>query len=699
MPTKDADAVNILLVDDLPEKLMALEAVLEDLGQNVVTASSGREALRRLLEQDFAVILLDVNMPEMDGFETAMLIRQHPRSAQTPIIFVTAFSDDLQAARGYKLGAVDYILSPVVPEILRTKVGVFVELFKKTQLIKRHAEQQILLEREQAARAAAEVARRRSEFLAEAGTVLAGSLDSATIRRGLTRRAVPFLADLCFLTSLDELGGTRPTEVAWVGPGKETNSQTFEEPADLPDGLPEALERVLASGLPETLTGHAAGKPAGGDFRTFRVGSAVVLPLASGGRTVGVLGLARGPAGPPYSAADAALARDLAGRVAVALDNARLYHNVQEADHRKEEFLAMLAHELRNPLAPICNALQILRPHQPADTDAREAYAVVERQVQQLTRIVDELLDVFRLTHQKVVMRKETLDLVPLVRQTVEDYRAAVEGARLALETSLPDEGAWVLADRTRLAQVLGNLLQNALKFTNAGGRVTVRLTAESGRATVSVRDTGIGVAPELLPSIFDTFIQADHSLARSRGGLGLGLPLVKGLVELHGGQVRAASPGLGQGTEVQFWLPLLARPRTPARTPVPAVPTGRKLRVLIVEDSHDTARTLRLLLTRFGHEVSMAHSGPAGVAAARQGRPDVVLCDLGLPEMDGYEVARALRRDPATASARLIAVSGYGQEEDRRRSEQAGFDLHLTKPVDPLELQRLLASLPVGSA
>jgi CheY-like chemotaxis protein len=698
---KDADAVNILVVDDLPEKRMALEAVLEDLGQTIVSAASGREALRRLLDQDFAVILLDVNMPEMNGFETAALVRQHPRAGRTPIIFITAFSDEVQAARGYELGAVDYILSPVVPEILRTKVGVFVELFKKTRLIKRHAEQQILLEREQAARAAAEEAQRRSEFLAEAGTVLASSLDGAALRRGLTRLAVPFLADLCFLCWRDEPASGCQTEAAWAGPGRGTSSQSLEDPGGLPNGLPAALERILAGGQAESLTGPVAGKPAGGtgDLHNFRVGPALVLPLTVGGQTVGVLGLARGPNGSPYEAADRALARDLAGRVAAALDNARLYQNLQEADRRKDEFLAMLAHELRNPLAPICNALQILRPHQPAEPDAVEAYAVVERQVLQLSRIVDELLDVFRLTHQKVVTRKETLDLVHLVRQTVEDYRAALDGARLTATTDLPNEGVWVLGDRTRLAQVLGNLLQNAIKFSNPGGRVFVRVGTDAHRATVSVRDTGIGIAPELLPSIFDTFTQADHSLARSRGGLGLGLPLVKGLVEMHGGQVRALSPGLGKGTEVQFWLPLTARPRTPPRTPAAAVPAGRKVRVLIIEDSQDTARTLQVLLTRFGHEVTMAHSGPAGVAAARQGRPDVVLCDLGLPEMDGYEVARALRGDAATARTRLIAVSGYGQEEDRRRSEQAGFDLHLTKPVDPIELQRLLASLPVGSS
>src|SRR5262249_10808333 len=271
--------------------------------------------------------------------------------------------------------------------------------------------------------------------------------------------------------------------------------------------------------------------------------------------------------------------------------------------------------------------------------------------------------------------------------------------ARLARTLDLPGEQVWVLGDARRLGQVLGNLLHNAAKFTGAGGQVSVSLRADPAaqRATVVVRDTGVGISAEMLPHVFETFTQGDHTLERSRGGLGLGLALVKGIVELHGGEVRAWSAGRGQGAELSFTLPLSRRPAP--RTPAPAtrpVPAGPRLRILIVEDNRDTARTLRTLLSRYGHEVNMAHSGTAGVEAARTWRPEVVLCDLGLPEMDGFEVAAALRHDPATSSIRLIAVSGYGQEEDRRRSEAAGFDLHLTKPVDPLELQRLLTIMKV---
>jgi signal transduction histidine kinase len=527
MPIKN-DAVNILVVDDLPEKLLTLEIVLEELGENVVTARSGAEALRRLLEQEFAVILLDVNMPDMDGFETAMMIRRHKKFAQTPIIFITGLVDEILTNKAYSLGAVDYILSPVVPEILRTKVRVFVELFRKTEQIKRHAEERVALAHEQAARVSAEAENRR-----------------------------------------------------------------------------------------------------------------------------------------------------------------------------KDEFLAILSHELRNPLAPIRNALQILSTGALEDPELAEARDVMLRQVHQLASMVDDLLDVFKITHHKISLSKEHVELTRAIRLMTEDHRSGLEGAGLRLRLELPDEPVWVLGDRVRLAQVVTNLLHNAAKFTNPGDQITVHLEADRDRqrAALTVRDTGIGIAPEHLPHIFDSFNQADRGLERERGGLGLGLALVRGFVELHGGRVQAESAGLGQGAELTISLPLSKEPKSPVRTlpNVVSISTGTHLRILIVEDNRDTAKTLLVLLKRYGHEVIMVHSGLSGVETARQWRPDVVLCDLGLPELDGYEVARTLRHDPVTAGARLIAVSGYGQEEDRLRSNQAGFDLHLTKPVDPLELQQLLSVMKVG--
>jgi PAS domain S-box-containing protein len=369
----------------------------------------------------------------------------------------------------------------------------------------------------------------------------------------------------------------------------------------------------------------------------------------------------------------------------------------EAANRRKDEFLAMLAHELRNPLAPIRTAIELLKQIGPDEPRLVRVREIIERQVRHQARLLDDLLDVSRISQGKVVLRRERLDLVRMARDTAEDHRRVLEAAGLTLSLELPEEPIGVEGDPTRLAEVLGNLLQNAAKFTNRGGSVTVRLVAEpAGRlATLTVRDTGIGIETELLLHVFETFTQADRSLHRSRGGLGVGLALVKGLVELHGGSVWAHSEGLGRGAEFTLMLPMvLDADVTERRPPLAFVPTG-PIRILIVEDNHDAAETLRDLLELFGCTVEVAYSGTEAVAAAPQFRPEVVLCDLGLPGIDGYEVAVTLRRDPAMAHTRLIAMSGYGQEEDQRRSREAGFDLHLTKPVEFVELQRLLAVTP----
>jgi CheY-like chemotaxis protein len=318
----------------------------------------------------------------------------------------------------------------------------------------------------------------------------------------------------------------------------------------------------------------------------------------------------------------------------------------------------------------------------------------MERQVAHMSRIVDDLLDVSRITRGKIQLRPERVDLARLVRHAVEDDHAAFEGAGLGTRADLPEVPVWVQGDPTRLTQVVGNLLQNAVKFTPRGGTVSVRLSADAGRkqAVLAVRDSGIGIDPDLLPRLFEPFAQADRSLDRSKGGLGLGLALVKGLAELHGGEAHAASGGPGQGAEFVVRLPM--QPEPAALTGVPEAPTqaGKRLRVLVVEDNRDAADMLRLLLEINGYDAAVAYSGPGGVEAAKSWRPDVVLCDIGLPGLDGYGVVRELRQDPATAHARVIAVTGYGSDEDRRKSGEAGFDAHLVKPADPARLQELLA-------
>ncbi len=379
-------------------------------------------------------------------------------------------------------------------------------------------------------------------------------------------------------------------------------------------------------------------------------------------------------------------------------DQQRALSALEEIDRKKDQFLAVLSHELRNPLAPILNALHLLHDGAVTDPGAKDAVGVIERQVQMLANIVDDLLDVFRIAHQKLTLRKEPLNIADVVRTSVQDHRIAMEAPRLNVRMEMPREPVWILADRTRIAQILSNVFNNTAKFTNPGDSVFVRVAQDptTAQAVISVRDTGVGVAPEMLPRMFETFTQADQSFDRNKGGLGLGLALVKGLVELHGGQVALDSPGLGKGTTITLRFPLGKPPLDVVVSPV-APSIGRPLRILIVEDNRDTARTLGVLLTRSGHRVRLAYTGVEGVELAKTEPPDVVLCDLGLPEMDGYQVAQTLRQDPALNAIRMIAVSGYGQEEDRQRSEAAGFDLHLTKPVDPLDLQRLLAVLKIG--
>jgi signal transduction histidine kinase/CheY-like chemotaxis protein len=422
----------------------------------------------------------------------------------------------------------------------------------------------------------------------------------------------------------------------------------------------------------------------------------MIVPLRTHGRVLGSISLGSAESGRRYGAEDLVLAEELARRAAIAVDNARLYREVREADRRKDQFLAMLAHELRNPLAPIRNALHVLALRGEDSETRRWAGDIMARQTLHLGRLVDDLLDVSRITRGKIRLRRERLDLSGLVRAAVGDHRGAMEAGGLTVAAELPERPVWVLGDATRLAQVVGNLVHNAGKFTAAGGRVTVRLAVDPRERTaaVSVSDTGIGVDPALLPRLFEPFTQGDVSLDRSRGGLGLGLALVRGLVELHGGRVSARSGGTGQGAEFTFWLPLEPVPAAAPEGGAPGGCSAAALRVLVIEDHRDAAETLRVVLRLSGHDVQVAGSGPAGVALARDFQPDVVLCDLGLPGLDGYAVARELQKEPATARARLVALTGYAQDEDRQRSREAGFELHLTKPVDPGELERLLAGL-----
>jgi PAS domain S-box-containing protein len=376
-------------------------------------------------------------------------------------------------------------------------------------------------------------------------------------------------------------------------------------------------------------------------------------------------------------------------------DRKRAEEAHKDADHRKDEFLAMLAHELRNPLAPIRTAAQVLRLKAPAEPELQLARDVIDRQVQQLTRLVDDLLDLSRISRGKINVQLEPVALAAVVARAVEISRPLIDAHKHYLEVSLPEQAMRVEGDPARLAQVVSNLLNNAAKYTEEGGRIWLTVERQAEHAVLRVRDTGVGIAADMLPSIFEMFSQVQGSVSRSEGGLGIGLTLVRSLVELHGGSVTALSEGLGQGSEFIVRLPLLQEspPSAPARGEQPPRPRKAPLRrILVVDDNTDAAESLALLLRISGHEVRTAYDAPTALDVARVQPPEVVLLDIGLPGTNGLEVARRMRQNLGLNDALLVALTGYGQDDDRRRSHEAGFNAHLVKPVDLDALQKLLA-------
>ncbi len=691
----DVGPTKILVVDDLPEKLLTYQVILERPGQELVTAQSGAEALRLVLQHEFAVILLDVNMPGMDGFETAALIRQRKKSAHTPIIFVTAFTDDMRMAKGYAHGAVDYILAPVVPEMLQAKVSVFVDLFRMTQQVRQQADEQIALAEERSRRAAAEDSNRRLSFLARASAVLGSSLDSEVTARDLVRLTMPVLADAAALALADSL-----TEEPVVIFGKQEGSAVLLDEASgwtlTPTKTAEAMRRVLAEGVERFLPVQAAGE---GEAAAM----VAILPLQARGRTFGALSLSREISGRHFSTSDLTMAEAFVSRAAIALDNAQLFKELEHADRQKNEFLSMLAHELRNPLAPIRSAVDVLRLCTKNDPDVTWAQDVIDRQVTHMVRLVDELLDVSRITRGKIRLELENLDLAQVVWTAVETSRPLIDAGRHHLTVAPPLETVCVHADEARLSQVLSNLLNNAAKYTPPGGTIWITASRDGGEAVISVRDTGVGIPPEMLSRVFDLFQQVDRSIDRSQGGLGIGLTLARRLVEMHGGNIEAKSSGPGRGSEFVVRLPLVAASQ--AESPAAVAPAAAErdepsspgaMRVLVVDDNVDAANSLARLLKLRAHEVRMAHDGPEALEAADEFRPDVVLLDLGLPRINGYDVARRLRQQDPGNRLLLIAVSGYGSESNRLEAVQVGFNHYFVKPLD---IEDLLKALDVGNS
>jgi len=686
---------NILVVDDRPDKLLVVQAILDELGQNLYTAASGEEALRHILARDFALILLDVNMPGLDGLETAALIRSRKRSAHIPIIFITAdYADELRTAKGYSLGAVDYITSPIVAEVLRAKVKVFVDLYLLAEQAKQQAQQRIALAEEKAAREAAERATRRLAFLAEATGTLAASLDVAACARELAKLLVPAIADVTLLRLHDE-GREDHAEIAWLDASSPQGVALRPLDTPAPRWLDEMMARCTRSARAEILAPQvdggatAPGAPA--------ISEAYCVPLAARGRTLGVLVLGLAGGARHFDSDALATATDLASRAAISLDNAMLYRRIHEEDRRKNEFLAMLAHELRNPLAPISNAVHVMNAQEHEPGRVKWAREVIGRQLKQLVRLVDDLLDVSRITRGKIDLKVETLDAGAVIAAAVETSRPNVDQQGHTLTTLVPPEPIRLRGDFARVAQVLANLINNAAKYTPRGGRISVSAEREDREVIFRVRDSGVGIPEQFLGTIFEPFTQVDRTLDRSQGGLGIGLTLVRSLVEMQGGSVRAISGGRDQGSEFVVRLPAPAEADLPRTAPEAAARVDMSaagLRVLVVDDNRDVADTTATILRLSGCDTHVAYDGHTGLEAVERLNPDAILLDIGLPGLDGYQVAERLRAQPAHRRTLVVAVSGYGQEEDRARSKAAGFDYHVVKPINPVVITGLLGSL-----
>ena len=546
-----------------------------------------------------------------------------------------------------------------------------------------------------------------SRFLAEASAALAGVVDYESTLQKVANLAVPYFADWSAVDLVDDDGNLRRLAVAHQDADKIALVHGLMRNYPPDPQSPIGAYAVLRTGKPEfigeitdaMLAGEAKDERHLQLIRSLGLRSYICVPLVVSGRTLGLLTFATAESARNYTAADLALAMDLAHRAAVAVENSQLYQALREADRRKDEFLATLAHELRNPLAPVRNALQILKmPRVDAETVQRSR-EMMERQVQHLVRLVDDLMDVSRVMRGKIELRRERVELATVVARAVETVQPLIDAQGQHLSVEMSSDSLLLDADPVRLAQVVTNLLTNAAKYTEPSGRIWLTTGRDGDMAVLRIRDNGIGIAPHMLPRIFELFVQVDHASTKAQGGLGIGLTLVKNLVEMHNGIVQARSDGLDRGSEFVVRLPLLEQGPVPADGPDAARREGESpphsgKRLLVVDDNQDAANSLAMLLKLQGHEVRVAYSGMAALEMTRTYTPDAMFLDIGMPGMDGYEVARRIREAPGLGSVVLAALTGWGQQEDRRRTAEAGFNYHLVKPPDPKMLENVLAEL-----
>jgi PAS domain S-box-containing protein len=550
---------------------------------------------------------------------------------------------------------------------------------------------------------------RRTRLLADVSAALVGSLHYQSILRKVADLTLPMLGDLCCFDILTDVD--RIERVAWkhVDPTKDKLYETVRLFVPTLDNENNPISKSLRSGLPElepevsdVWLRRISTTPEHLDFlRGLKIHSVLSVPVMIGQQRLGVLTFAYSESGRRHTSDELSLAEEIAYRSALMIENSKLFNQLRDADRKKNEFLAVLAHELRNPLAPITNALELMRTTKGGEEEeVGPLREMMDRQVQQMTHLIDDLLDVARITSGKIVLRKERLDLSEVVKSALETSRPFIDRARHELTVTMPPQVLHVEGDRTRIAQVLSNLLTNSAKYTPDGGRIWLSVNRDDQQAVIRVRDTGIGIPSEMLPLLFEMFTQVDRNLGRSQGGLGIGLALVRRLVEMHDGTVEAHSDGPGKGSEFVVRLPLATdeQNQTECNGEEDAGSiignAFSKLRILVVDDNRDTAESLAKLLKHMGNEVCIANDGPSALDAAANFRPNVVLLDIGLPGMSGHDVARRMRQMPEVKDAVLVAQTGWGQDEDKRQSIEAGFTAHLVKPVDAAELRRLLAGL-----
>ncbi|HVK58446.1 MAG TPA: response regulator [Candidatus Kapabacteria bacterium] len=666
--------ISILLVDDDPKNLLALEAVLESPEHHLVKAQTADAALLALMRDDYAAIVLDVQMPDLNGIELARLIKQRKRTQHIPILFLTAhYRENEHAVLGYDVGAVDYLTKPVHPAVLRSKVSVFVDLFRKTRALaemNRNLEAEIIERKtaEERFRVVVEAAPSAMVLFTEEGAIVLVNSE----------------AELLFGRPRAELLASRIQELLPAG--------------ELPDFM-EIVEHGDFHSDPASPRAITVYQPNGSEIPT----EASFTPIQS---TEGVRLLAsilnvaeRMQAEAALRSANAELeaknvalqrqARERLRRIRAEAAQAE----AEAANAAKDRFLAMLSHELRTPLSAVLHGVTLIEEPNDCPAELRETLQLIRRNVQLEARLIDDLLDLARIRNGKLQLQLQAADAHELLRLALDICRRDIAARGLKVEMALGASSAILQADPARLQQIFWNLISNAVKFTPAGGRISIGTREQNGHLEVEITDNGVGIEPEKLARIFDAFEQASH---RDRAGLGLGLAICKALTEFHGGEIFASSGGLGEGSTFTILLPLAGEqsaiepPVIPPAITINAVP----LRLMLVEDHHDTAATLLRLLARRGYQVMSAGSVSGAVELAKTFDFDVLVSDIGLPDGTGIELLRRLREQPGREQLCGIALSGFGMDEDIARSKEAGFSKHLTKPVDFAQLQLCLSAI-----